>query len=1047
MKKFFLGIVILLVLLIAAAIAFPFIFKDDIIKAVKDGANENLNATLDFSDVDLSLFRDFPNVSVGLEDLKVSGQNEFDKIDLITAERFDLALDFWSVWNGGNPLKINGINIEKPVLNVYVLDNGKANYDITKPSKGDESSDFLINLEEYSISDGSIHYEDQGMDFILDMKGVEHTGSGDLTSTVYDLDTKTTANQFTTSMDGITYLNKVKADLDAMINMDLDKMKFTLKDNDLKINALKLLAEGWVKLGEENIDMDLKFKAPSTEFKEFLSLIPGAFTKGYESVKANGNFNFNSTVKGTYNSAKNRMPAFQVNLNLKNGDFKYPDLPTSVSGINAKVNINSPTSDMDKMVVDIPDFKMKIGNNPIEGKFNLKTPQSDPKIDTKFKGKLDLAELSKAMPMEGVTKLTGLIDADVEVDASMSQLDKGRYENVNAKGYFNIINMEYRAEDTPPVTIKKMNTTLSPKQLKLKDFDIKMGKSDVRGNGNIDNILAYFSDDKTMKGDLYLRSRNLDLNEWISEEEATAEAPESSEKVFDRFDFKLDGQADIIKYEDYKLLNTVAVGHMTSNELKVDNFSTKVGRSDIKAKGQVRNIFNYLFENQTLRGKVDVSGDLLDLNELMGETTDTNSNELAEPILVPEKIDMVINANIGEVLYDDMELKELKGSVAVKNEAISMKNVKTKTLGGRMALTGKYDSKDIEEPKFEFENVLTSIDFKQAFETFNTFKQFAPIGKFISGNFSSDLKLNGFLGKDMMPKLKELNAEGFLETLNGLVTGFEPLKKVGNLLNINELKSSNIKELKTWFTIEDGKFAVEEFPYSTNGIDFKIGGSHSLEQEMDYKIKAKIPRKLLEKTGATAAANKGLKLISKEAKKLGLNIGDSDFINVLINLGGSISDPKTTLKVLGTEDGEELDIVSSIKNQVEEKVKEEVKVVKDSVKTVVEEKKENFKAIADAEVAKVMADAEKAANRIRAEGKKAAEKARQLGYEQADKLISAAGRNPLKKAAAQIAAKKLKEETDKNVEKLKAESDNKADVILKRAERQADKIRAKYKNK
>jgi len=637
MKKLFLGLVFLLLLIIAAAIA----------------------------------FRDFPNVSVGLENLKISGQKDFDKIDLISADRFDLALDFWSVWNGGNPLKINGINIDKPVLNIYVLEDGRANYDITKPSDDTESSDFLINLDQYSISDGAIHYEDRGLGFLMDMKGVDHTGSGDLTSTIYDLKTKTMAKELSASMDGISYLNKVKADLDAMINMDLDKLKFTLKDNDLKINALKLLAEGWVQLGDEDIDMDLKFKAPSTEFKEFLSLVPGAFTKGYESVKANGNFTFNSTVKGTFNSEKEKVPAFQVNLNLKNGDFKYPDLPTSVSGINAKVNVNSPSSNLDKMVIDIPNFKMKVGNNPIEGNFNLKTPQSDPKIDTKLKGKLDLAELAKAMPLEGVTKLTGLIDADVEVDASMSQLDKGRYEDVDAKGYFNIVNMEYRAEDTPPVTIKKMNTTLSPKQLKLKEFDMKMGKSDVKGNGNIDNILAYFSDEKTMKGDLYLRSSNLDLNEWITEEEGTVEAPESSEKPFDRFDFKLDGQVDIIKYEDQKLLNTIAIGHMTSNELDIDKFSTKVGRSDIKAKGEVRNIFNYLFENQTLHGKVDISGDLLDLNELMGETTEANPDELTEPIMVPENIDLVINTNIGEVLYDDMDLKSLKGSVVVKDEVIS----------------------------------------------------------------------------------------------------------------------------------------------------------------------------------------------------------------------------------------------------------------------------------------------------------------------------------------------------------------------------------------
>ena len=61
---------ITLVVIIGVLAAIPFLFKDKIIAAVKTAANENLTATLDFKDVNISVFRHFPKLSVGLEGLK-----------------------------------------------------------------------------------------------------------------------------------------------------------------------------------------------------------------------------------------------------------------------------------------------------------------------------------------------------------------------------------------------------------------------------------------------------------------------------------------------------------------------------------------------------------------------------------------------------------------------------------------------------------------------------------------------------------------------------------------------------------------------------------------------------------------------------------------------------------------------------------------------------------------------------------------------------------------------------------------------------------------
>jgi hypothetical protein len=62
--------------------------------------------------------------------------------------------------------------------------------------------------------------------------------------------------------------------------MNLKETKFTLKDNDLTMNALRLKGEGWIQMPpSDDILMDCKFNAPSNDFKSYLSIIPGALLR------------------------------------------------------------------------------------------------------------------------------------------------------------------------------------------------------------------------------------------------------------------------------------------------------------------------------------------------------------------------------------------------------------------------------------------------------------------------------------------------------------------------------------------------------------------------------------------------------------------------------------------------------------------------------------------------------------------------------------------------------------------------------------------------
>jgi uncharacterized protein involved in outer membrane biogenesis len=97
LKKVFKGIAILLVALILLIIFIPIIFKGKINQIVKEQANANLNAKLEFADLSLSLIRSFPALSVRIDELSLSGINEFENDTLVKFNYFQTDLNLGSV--------------------------------------------------------------------------------------------------------------------------------------------------------------------------------------------------------------------------------------------------------------------------------------------------------------------------------------------------------------------------------------------------------------------------------------------------------------------------------------------------------------------------------------------------------------------------------------------------------------------------------------------------------------------------------------------------------------------------------------------------------------------------------------------------------------------------------------------------------------------------------------------------------------------------------------------------------------------------------------
>lgn len=516
LKIFGLTVGALLVLIIAAALIIPFAFKDKIRAKLETQISSTVNAEVKFADYKVSLFRAFPNIAFSVSDLSITGVGSFQGDTLAFVKSLDLVFNLKSLFSDAG-YEMKSVIIDRPAVNATVLKDGAANWDIMKEAEvvaeAEVPSSFRLALNKILILDGRIVYTDMESDIRAVLNGLDARISGDMTASRTDLVTDITVKSVSFLMDKIKYLSGATASLKGDIDTQTDSLIFRFSDNQLNINDLGINFSGLVAMPEDDITTDLIFETREASFKSLLSLIPAVYISGYEKLQASGNFSLNGTVKGVYSAVDSTIPDVSFRLLVTDGAVSYPDLPENITAIAIDADIAMDGTDMDKTTVGVNRFHFVLAGNPFDMTMNLRTPISDPDINARAIGKIDLAKLKNALPLDSIS-LSGLFDVSLNLAGRLSSIENKKYDQFKADGNLGITGMSVEMPDLPPIRIDNASMTFNPAYSELKQLMMKVGeKSDFRLSGRLENYIPWLLSDGIIKGNLSLISSVVDLNE------------------------------------------------------------------------------------------------------------------------------------------------------------------------------------------------------------------------------------------------------------------------------------------------------------------------------------------------------------------------------------------------------------------------------------------------------------------------------------------------------------------------------------------------------
>ncbi|HTJ53013.1 MAG TPA: AsmA-like C-terminal region-containing protein, partial [Cyclobacteriaceae bacterium] len=499
---------------------------------------------------------------------------------------------------------------------------------------------------------------------------------------------------------------------------------------------------GFIKISGYNdyaIDTDIKATIDLEDLEKIYP-IDGVVMKGVLDVDIES--------KGTYSASKKKFPFIDAVLSLENGYLKTGDMPEPLEQIHFQGEAKNTTGNWRNTNFIISQLTYTLENEPFVVKGSLSDLENY-KYDLTIKGLIDLEKLSKIYPVKGY-RITGLIDADMEAQGSIADIEAGRYEVIKSTGSIEIKNLKVSGRRMrEKLHIDDALFTFTPVKIVLERFKGEFGKSNLTMSGSLTNYMAFATrTDDVITGDLKLTCDTLDINDW--------------------------------------------------------NKSARVRSSSAKGK------------------------------------TVVVSKEAPTAWMVPRNINFTFDSEIGHSYFMDMDISNLDGEIKINDGVLSLHETGFNSLNATFNLSGDYDTRNVVHPTFDFELDIKELDINKAYKEIKLVRDLVPAAEHTFGQLSVDYKLKGELSSDMTPKTETLVGGGEVQIAHAQINGMKIFEEISKAAKKKEINDPHLRDLVIKSEIRNNKLFVKPFSIKLSGLNTDIEGVSEISGAIRYIVQIEL---------------------------------------------------------------------------------------------------------------------------------------------------------------------------------------------------------------
>lgn len=573
MAKFFRRLLILLAVTIGmvllCAVLLVSVFEDQLTRQVIKTVNNGLTSELTVQDVDVTVIRTFPNASINLHGVQV--KDAFDDI-LMRAENLSFRVKLLSLL--GSNIKVNSVVLQDGGMRIHYDKSARANYDIFVESEdavADESSDFAILLEQASLDDVALLYQDDANKQAAAVFVEDAIFSGALSSTRFDL--SSTANLKSRYVEIVpdTFLVDKEISYDAVIDVDLDAGTYDLERVNVTLEGNSFDLDGSIKTGEKFTDFDLLARNEGGDLAAVIQLLPKSYAASLGDFSSRGNFNLEAFINGR--QSKNQQPSVEVKFELDDGRISSPRLDNPFKDVSLSANYKSGL----KSSLEIERLKGYFNNELVELKLTADDLEN-PMIDLKLDGTLPLRSVYNMMGSPSVRDGRGEIEVkNLSVQGRYSDMQNpSRIGRVRTSGLLQFDDASLKINNEW-MTFDKGDLELRGNELSVRDLKLEGAASEIYLDGYFVNLLPVLLADSLNSKNAYLQfdaelnARKLDLDRLMELTISPVEEYDVGEAAYDSIRVAEAGKReDVTNFLDGRF--SAKIEELNYNRIEAENF-------------------------------------------------------------------------------------------------------------------------------------------------------------------------------------------------------------------------------------------------------------------------------------------------------------------------------------------------------------------------------------------------------------------------------------------------------------------------------------------